>query len=320
MSIIERMADLLGPVVRPVQEDSEPRDKLDVRKLDMIERALLEGEDPLQLPQPGIPAAGSDREGLMAGAGSSAAHSRRAATIRSVNIDLERLRRQNMITPDAKRTLISEAFRRIKRRVLRNVTEQAPDTRPNLVMVTSSVPGEGKSFCAINLALSIALEKDHTAMLVDGDVVRPSLSRVLGVNAPQGLMDVLSGGIGLSQVLLRTNIEKLILLPAGTDQEHKTELLASGAMGRLLREMSDQYRDRIIIFDSPPLNAASEASVLSNQMGQVLVVVEAGKTTERALASALSRIESKNVVGLVLNKAEHAALFDGYDGYGYDAT
>jgi len=152
---------------------------------------------------------------------------------------------------------------------------------------------------------------------VDADVAKPSIPAALGLEADKGLMDVLlDRRIDLAEVLWKTNIDKLTVLPAGTAHPRATELLASGAMRDLLQEMATRYHDRIIIFDSPPLLAASEAGVLANQMGQIVMVVEAGKTTEAALKDALGRIESSKVAGLLLNKGQGAGLGYYYGGYG----
>jgi exopolysaccharide/PEP-CTERM locus tyrosine autokinase len=224
-----------------------------------------------------------------------------------------------MITPDGERSPIAENFRRIKRQILANVASSKPGAPANLVMVTSALAGEGKTFCAINLAISIALEMDYSVLLVDADVAKPSIPQLLGLDAGKGLMDLLvDQRIELAEVLCQTDIGKLMLLPGGTEHQHATELLASGAMRELLREMADRYQDqdRIVIFDSPPLLAASEASVLASQMGQIVMVVETGKTTEAALKNALSRIESTNIAGLVLNKGDGPGLVYGYGGYG----
>jgi exopolysaccharide/PEP-CTERM locus tyrosine autokinase len=161
---------------------------------------------------------------------------------------------------------------------------------------------------------------DHTVLLVDADVAKPSVPQMLGFKAEIGLMDVLlDRGIDMAEVMCKTDIDKLSVLPAGTAHQHATELLASEAMRVLLREMAARYHDRIIIFDSPPLLAASEAGVLASQIGQIIMVVEAGKTTEAALKDALSRIETSNVTGLLLNKGEGAPLGYYYGGYGYGA-
>jgi exopolysaccharide/PEP-CTERM locus tyrosine autokinase len=223
-----------------------------------------------------------------------------------------------MIAPDGERTLIAESFRRVKRQILANVANPKPGAPPpNLVLVTSALPGEGKTFCAVNLAISIALEMDRTVLLVDADVAKPSVPQALGLEPGKGLMDVLlDRRIDPAEVLLKLDIGKLTLMPAGTAHKHATELLASDAMRELLHEMAERYHDRIIIFDSPPLLAASEAGVLASQVGQIVVVVEAGKTSEGVLKDALGRIDSSKVTGLLLNKGEIPGLGYGY-GYGY---
>jgi len=225
-----------------------------------------------------------------------------------------------MITPDDERTPNVESFRRIKRQILANVTRSKAGAPANLVLVTSALAGEGKTFCAINLAISIALEMDRTVLLIDADVAKPSLPQVLGLNAERGFMDVLRDPrIDLADVLWNTDIGKLTLLPAGTAPQHATELLASDAMRVLLREIAGRYHDRIIIFDSPPLLAASEAGVLVSQAGQVVMVVEAGKTSEAVLKAALDRIDTGKVTGLLLNKGEGRGREYDYGGYGYSA-
>jgi receptor protein-tyrosine kinase len=237
---------------------------------------------------------------------------------RTYKVDRERLRRQSMITPDGERTPVAESFRRIKRQILMNVVSPKAGTLPaNLVLVTSSLQGEGKTYCAINLAISIALEMDRTVLLVDADVAKPSVPQALGLEAEKGLMDVLlNRQIDLADVLWKIDIGKLTVLPAGTPHKHATELLASAAMRRLLHELAERYHDRIIIFDSAPLLAASEASVLAGQVGQIVLVVEAGKTSEATLKDALGRIDSSRVTGLLLNKGETSDLAYGYGGYG----
>ena len=188
-------------------------------------------------------------------------------------------------------------------------------------MVTSAFPGEGKSFCAINLAMSIAAERDHGVILVDADVARPSIPRVLGIDARAGLMDwLIDGAPDLSRLVLPTNIETLSLLPAGRRHEHATELLASEAMGRLLEQLSQRYPECIIIFDSPPLLVTTESRVLASYMGQIVMVVEAGKTPREAVREALATIAANEIIGLVLNKAEKMETTGYYQGYGYGST
>lgn len=240
------------------------------------------------------------------------------STTRTLKVDRDRLRQQSMITPDGERTATAESFRRIKRQILAIVAKPRPGAPPaNLVLVTSALPGEGKTFCAINLAISIALEKDRTVLLVDADVAKPGVPQALGLEADKGLMDLLlDRRVDLAEVILKVDIGRLSLLPAGAASKHATELLASDAMRGLLDEMAKRYHDRIIIFDSPPLLSASEAGVLASQMGQIAVVVEAGKTAEAALKDALARIDSSKVAGLLLNKGESPSLGYGYASYG----
>ena len=237
-------------------------------------------------------------------------------------IDLEKLRASGMIVPDGQKSQLSEEFRNIKRPLLTNAFNRsgAPIKHSNLVMVTSSFPGEGKSFSAINLAMSIAMEMDHTVLLVDADVAKPSLPAFLGVQAERGLMDLLlDDRLRFSDVLIRTNVPKLNILPAGRFHPRATELLASDAMSRLLAEMAARYPDRLIIFDSPPLLATTESRVLASHMGQIVMVIEAAKTAQEAVKEALAQIDKCEVVGLLLNKGTGGLGDDqyGYASYGY---
>ena len=243
------------------------------------------------------------------------------AVSRRIDLDLERLGAAGFITPDASGSLIAEEFRVIKRPLKGNTTSAAvPIKNANLIMVTSSLPGEGKSFTALNLALSIALEMDRTVLLVDADVARPSLPRLLGIQEQKGLLDILQDkSLDMSDVMLRTNIDKLSILTAGTANVHATELLASDSMGRLLNEIAKRYSDRIVIFDSPPLLVTTEARVLATRLGQIVFVVRAEETPQNAVTEALSTIEACPVKLLILNQArsiENTAY--GYQyGYGY---
>ena len=309
MSIIERMAELLGPIERPNSKSYAPGENGGIPELDAIERAVSESPERSGFPEAMEPAAQPEAKARPA---------RPASSItRTLMVDLDRLRQQSIITPGGERTPIAEGFRRIKRQILANVANPKPGAPANLVLVTSALAGEGKTFCAINLAISIALEMDHTVLLVDADVAKPAVPQVLGVEAEKGLMDVLlDRRIDLADVLFKTDIHKLTILPAGTAHKHATELLASDAMRVLLQEMAARHHDRIIIFDSPPLLVASEAGILASRMGQIVMVVEAGKTSEAALKDALGRIDSSKVAGLLLNKGEGPGLGYYYGGYG----
>ncbi|MDB5729920.1 MAG: tyrosine-protein kinase family protein [Noviherbaspirillum sp.] len=235
-----------------------------------------------------------------------------------VELDLEKLRSLGMVTPDVGRSAVAEEFRAIKRTLLDHVLSPTRDMgkHSNLIMVTSSLPGEGKTFCATNLAMSIATEVDRTVLLIDADVARPSVLSGLGLKpAHAGLMDLLlERDVHVADVMLRTNIDGLSILPAGTSHRHATELLASQAMSRLLDEIATRYADRIVIFDSPPLLLTSEARVLASQMGQIVMVVEAERTTQNAVKNALLQLEDCPNINLVYNKSQ---AFSGSQKYGY---
>ncbi len=247
-----------------------------------------------------------------------AAEAAPAITSRRVEIDLDALASAGIVSPNAPRSQIADQFRVIKRPLIANAMGKGASViaSGNLIMVTSALAGEGKSFTAINLALSIATELDNTVMLVDADVARPSVLRVLGLPPGPGLLDlVLDESLDMSSVLLKTNIDKLSILPSGTPHERATELLASDAMIKLLEGVARRYPDRIIIFDSPPLLLTTESRVLATHMGQIVMVVRAESTLQADVQHALSTIESCPVKLLVLNQARAAAK-GGY-GYGY---
>jgi protein-tyrosine kinase len=238
-------------------------------------------------------------------------------TTRKVDLDLARMRDLGMVTAAGGRTSLVEDFRIIKRPLIKRAfAERAPGDLPgNLIMVTSSLPGEGKTYCAINLAMSIAMELDHTVLLVDADVARPSVLRTLGLPAQRGLMDILvDESLDLSDVMLRTNVPTLAILPAGTSTPRATELLASAAMTNLVMEIAHRYPDRIVIFDSPPLLLTSEARVLATHMGQIAVVVESETTTQHAVKESLSQLEGCANVNLIYNKTrEFPGIEESYD-------
>jgi receptor protein-tyrosine kinase len=217
--------------------------------------------------------------------------------------------------------VMSEQFRMIKRPILNNAFG-AGDKKienGNLIMVTSCFPGEGKSFTTLNLAMNIALEMDRTVLLVDADVSKPTMFKSLGLQPQKGLLDLLvDPSLSPADVLVKTSVSNLTLLPAGTSNPKATELLASDSMVRLLSDMASRYSDRIIIFDSPPLLVTTESSVLASHMGQIIMVVEAGKTTYPAVRNALSMVDECGYVGIILNKAEYQLGFDQFAyGYGY---
>jgi protein-tyrosine kinase len=246
-----------------------------------------------------------------------------AASRKQVALDLSGLREVGVVDPrSGQNSRITEEFRRIKHPLILHADGKGASVvaNANLIMVTSSLAGEGKTFTSINLAMSIATEMDKTVLLVDADVAKPDVTARLGVQAEQGLIDVLlEDDLTLPDVLIRTDIPKLSLLPAGRKHVHATELLASEGMRQLTLELSTRYSDRIVIFDSPPMCLTSEARVLAGLMGQVVMVVEESKTTQQTVKQALSMLDSNEIIGIVMNKrkaSRHGG--EGYYGrYGY---
>jgi protein-tyrosine kinase len=241
-----------------------------------------------------------------------------------VQIDLDALAAAGFVTPQAQRSQIADEFRVIKRPIIKHAHERtgARGDRANLIMVTSAIPAEGKSFIALNLAMSIALEVDSTALLIDADVANPSLMHMTHLPpASKGLLDLLTDPeMKLSDVLLKTNVEKLTLLPAGTAHGRATEMLASESMAGLLEDMASRYSDRVLVFDSPPLLATTEARALASHMGQIVMVVEADRTTQALVKHALETIESCPVVMMVLNKAPRPEVGSYYGHHYYSAA
>jgi exopolysaccharide/PEP-CTERM locus tyrosine autokinase len=189
---------------------------------------------------------------------------------------------------------------------------------PNLILITSSVPGEGKTFTSTNLAISIAMEVDHTVLAIDTDIMKRDLSKVFGVVDRPGLFDLLADhthSLRLEDLLIRTSIPNLVILPAGHRREGSTELLASLRMMELTDEIATRYHDRVVLFDSPPVLATTTASALAPQVGQVILVAEAGKTKHETVREALQRLDRVRITGVILNKSKQPAG-SGYDYYG----
>lgn len=224
----------------------------------------------------------------------------------AAKLSLKTLGARGFSIPGVNNSRHGDAFRMIKRPLLdcaggRGAVKVDHARR---IMITSALPGEGKTFTAINLAMSIAAERDHSVMLIDADVVRPSVMKTLGVDTERGLMDWLRGDIAnVHELVMSTNLRRLSLLPAGTPHGLATEMLASASMERLLDTLSLAFPNRILLFDAPPLLAATEAQALAAHMGQVVLVVEAGRTPRASVHEALGLLRPEQFVNIVLNKA-----------------
>ncbi|WP_143871124.1 XrtA-associated tyrosine autokinase [Catenovulum sediminis] len=238
-----------------------------------------------------------------------------------LDLPLEALDEMGYVSLSSKRKLVNEELRAIKRRLLNNAFGSLSKTLPsaNLITVSSTRPGEGKSFTAINLALSIALEQDKTVLLVDADVLKPSISKKLGVKdkVSVGLMEYLLDEVDdVRDIIYRTNVENLRFIPAGRQSHLSTELLASQKMADLADQFVKRYPDRVVIMDSPPLLGINETVVLANLAGQIIIVVEEEATRLGELKQAIEQLDKDKAIGFVVNKAKKNNSASGY-GYGY---
>ncbi len=255
-----------------------------------------------------------------------AAHVPMAARPTSSNfatINRERLAANNFIVPDGPVTGLSEEFRIVKRQLLlaaRGGKGVDAIEHGERILICSAHPNEGKTFCAINLALSMASEKDNRVLLVDADFAKPSVLSTLGIENSPGFMDALADPTSdAEKFIIETDVEGLSILPAGAQTNQDTEYLAASRTATIIDQLTRNDPSRIIIFDSPPALAASPASVLALHVGQTVMVVHADETTDSALRDALSLLSGCEHVQLLLNRAKFSPTgrkFGNYYGYG----
>jgi exopolysaccharide/PEP-CTERM locus tyrosine autokinase len=237
-------------------------------------------------------------------------------------IDRKHLRDQGLIEPEGPVTGLLEEFRIIKRHLLLTAAEGRAGpgaARAERILICSALPGEGKTFCSVNLALSLAAEKDTEVLLVDADFAKPSVLSTLGLPAGKGLLDALADPhLAVEDCIMGTDIPGLFVLPAGEATGADTELLASARTVQVLDRLTSKTRGRIVIFDSSPVLAASPASALALHVGQALVVVRADMTSEAALRDAVGLLSGCNDIKLLLNAAHFSPSgrrFGTYYGY-----
>jgi receptor protein-tyrosine kinase len=240
-----------------------------------------------------------------------------------LDIDLDSMEDKGYVSITNSRRLVNEEYRAIKRKVLNNAFGPLSKTleNSNVIMVSSPRPNDGKTFTAINLALSIALEQDKTVLLVDADVLRPSVMRELGVSFDKGLMEYLLGDVtSLSEVMYSTNIEKLKVIPAGKSHHLSTELLASEKMWETVQEFSRRYSDRVVIFDTPPLLGINETAILANLAGQAVVVIKENSSKVSDINEAVQQLSPDMSKGFVVNQSTQSGEGSGYYGYYYSGN
>jgi protein-tyrosine kinase len=237
-------------------------------------------------------------------------------------LDPVHLAQHGIALPFEKRSRTVEEFRLVKRNLMNLGSPDASklNQRSNrLIMVTSARAAEGKTFISINLALAFASETDGEAMLIDTDTEHPMLPGIFGVPMETGIVDVLAGRLDLPEVLLRTSLPKLAILPSGLGGPHVPEMFSGRRMSALLTNVTEHYPDRFIIIDTPPCLISSEAASLAPLVDLIVLVVEAHRTQEHEIQSSLSLLSGCSNISLLLNKSD-AAANNYYGPYGYYST
>ncbi len=241
-----------------------------------------------------------------------------------LRLDRDGLMRAGLIPPEEDSHVLATQFRQIKRPLIRHAFgKRATKVEDgNLIMITSALAGEGKTFTSINLALSMARERDHSVILVDADVAKPHVSSIFGISDEPGLLDIIEdSSLSVESLIMPTDVDGLSILPAGRPRPHATELLASSRMEEIAAALATVAHEPIILFDSPPLLQTSESSVVATLVGQIVVVVRADSTSHEALQMALKTLGQERAVSMVLNQARDGGNDFQYGyGYGYAAT
>ncbi len=238
---------------------------------------------------------------------------------RRILIDRQAVRAAGYLPETSQDRQFSDHYRHIKRPLIAATVAQGAVVgpgNPRLIMMGSALPGDGKTFSSINLALSLSRERDISVVLVDADVAKPHISRIFGVDKEPGLLDALSDeSIDVESLILGTDVQGLFILPAGKPHEAATEYLASARMGHLVTRIISRDTRRIALFDSSPLLVSSESRALATVMGQVVLVVRAGHTPRQAVLNAITHLGQGKSIGLVLNQGR-PSITQGYYGQG----
>lgn len=246
-----------------------------------------------------------------------------AGSDRIVRVNRDKLREAGLLAPEEEERQLVDQYRHIKRPLIAHAFGKRATKidEGHLIMVASALAGEGKTFTCINLALSMARERDVTVLLVDADVAKPHISRLFGADSEPGLLDVLDEPERYDHrsVVMETDVPGLALMPAGATRPHASELLASDRMETLVARLGEDDPDRLVVFDSPPLLQTSEARILASVVGQVALVVRAGVTPQHVVLDAVGSLHEDKAVNLILNQARYASsegYYGGYHAYG----
>jgi protein-tyrosine kinase len=236
-------------------------------------------------------------------------------------IDVNALRTGGYLPEAVTERQFADHYRRIKRPLIEKaLSGDTAGGEPRIIMVASAVPGDGKTFTSINLALSMALERDISVLLVDSDVAKHHITEILGLRKRQGLLDALTDqSLDPEALVVPTNLRGLSILPAGSRVEGTAELLSSNRMRQIVTSLCARSPRRILLLDSPPLLVTNEGQALVKIAGQVVLVVRAGETPRHAVQAAIGMLDEKQAGGVILNQVR-AGLTEGYYGYGAYGT
>lgn len=219
---------------------------------------------------------------------------------------------------------IAEEYKKLKSVIIKLTTG---DQFLNTIMVTSTLKGEGKSITSLNIAVALAQEYDHTVLLVDADLRRPSIHRYLGISNDQGLSDCLINGVDVGSVLVKTGIGRLSILPAGSPVQNPVELISSSRMKEFIQELKHRYPDRYVIIDTPPVLHFAEAYSIASEVDGVIFVVREGQVPAAHLKEAIGLLKGANILGVVYNDVEvnryssyHYYTYKNYSDYAQGAA
>jgi len=238
-----------------------------------------------------------------------------------MTLNMEALRARGYLPEAARDQQFADHYRRIKRPLVEKaMSEVAAIGEPRVIMVTSALPGDGKTFTSINLALSMALERDISVLLVDCDVAKRHVSDIVGMKEESGLLDALvDESVDVDSLVIQTNLSGLSILPAGRRVEAATEHLSSNRMRQIIANLCSHNPRRILLLDSPPLLITNEGRTLVKVAGQIVLVIRAGHTPRHAVQDAMGLFDAQQTGGIILNQVE-ASPIEGYYGYGSYGT
>ena len=237
-----------------------------------------------------------------------------------MTLDMRTLRAQGYLPEEGRDREFAEHYRRIKRPLIdKALSATTVVGEPRVIMITSALPGDGKTFTSVNLALSMALERDISVMLVDCDVAKRHVSEIAGIGEEKGLLDALvDESMDIESLAVQTDLRNLSILPAGRRVEATAELLSSNRMRQLVNTLCARNPRRIVLLDSPPLLITNEGRSLVKIAGQVVLVIRAGRTPRHAVQEAAALFDPQQAGGLILNQmaAVSSEEYYGYEAYG----